>query len=38
MREFLNGEIDKMNIDEYDDTNTEESLKEIFSIADAICM
>lgn len=35
---FLNGEIEKMNIDEYADTKTEESLKEIFSVADAVCM
>lgn len=35
---FLSGEIEKMNIDEYDDTKTEESLKEIFSIADAVCI
>ena len=35
---FLNGEIEKMHIDEYPDTKTEESLKEIFSIADAVCM
>ena len=35
---FLNGEINKMHLDEYADTKTEESLKEIFSIADAICV
>lgn len=35
---FLNGEIEKMNIDEYADTKTAESLKEIFSIADVICV
>lgn len=35
---FLNGGIEKMHIDEYADTKTEESLKEIFSIADAICV
>lgn len=35
---FLNGEIEKMHLDEYADTKTEESLKEIFSIADAICI
>lgn len=34
---FLNGEIEQMHFDEYTDTKTEESLKEIFSIADAIC-
>lgn len=35
---FIRGEIDKMSIDEYDDTKTEESLNEIFSLADAIMM
>ena len=35
---FLNGEIEKMNIDEYPDTKTKETLKEIFSIVDAVCM
>lgn len=35
---FLNDEIEKMNIDEYPDTKTEETLKEIFSISDAVCM
>ena len=35
---FMRGEIDKMSIDEYDDTKTEESLNEIFSLADAIMM
>lgn len=34
---FLNGEIEQMHFDEYTGTKTEESLKEIFSIADAIC-
>jgi hypothetical protein len=33
---FLNGEIEKMVFDEYADTKTEESLKEILSITDAI--
>jgi hypothetical protein len=33
---FLNGEIEKMFFDEYADTKTEESLKEILSITDAI--
>ena len=35
---FLNGKIEKMHLNEYADTKTEESLKEIFSIADAVCM
>jgi len=34
---FLNGEIEQMHFDEYTGTKTEESLKEIFSIADVIC-
>lgn len=38
IQKFLNGEIEKMVLDEYKDTKTEESLKEIFSIADAICI
>ena len=33
---FMSGEIEKMSFDEYKDTNTAESLKEIFSLADAI--
>lgn len=35
---FLNGEIEKMCFNEYADTKTDEALKEIFSIADAVCM
>lgn len=35
---FLSGEIEKMQFDEYTDTKTEESLKEIFGIADAILL
>ena len=34
---FLNGEIEKMHLDEYADTKTAESLNEIFSLADAVC-
>ena len=34
---FLNGEIDKMTLDEYETSKTEENLKEIMSIADAVC-
>ena len=34
---FLSGEIEKMHIDEYADTKTDEALREVFSIADAIC-
>ena len=33
---FMRGEIEKMSFDEYKDTNTAESLEEIFSLADAI--
>ena len=35
---FLNGEIERMHLDEYADTKTNETLKEIFSIVDAVCM
>ena len=35
---FLSGDIERMALDEYSDTKTEESLEEIFEIADAICM
>lgn len=35
---FLDGEIENLHIDEYADTKTKESLKEIFHIADAVCM
>jgi len=34
---FLDGDIEKMHIDEYADTKTDEALREVFSIADAIC-
>lgn len=33
---FMRGEIDKMRIDEYDDTNTEQDLKKLLSMSDAI--
>ena len=35
---FLNGEIERMHFDEYVDTKTDEALREVFSIADAICV
>ena len=35
--QFLGGLIPKMTIDEYEATKTEENLKEVLSIADAIC-
>ena len=35
--QFLGGLIDKMTIDEYETTKTEENLKEVLSIADAVC-
>lgn len=34
--QFLNGDIEKMSIDEYPSSKTEESLKEIMDLADAI--
>lgn len=35
---FMNGQIDKMSIDEYESTKTKESLENIMSVADAICI
>ena len=35
--QFLDGLIPKMTIDEYETTKTEENLKEVLSIADAVC-
>lgn len=35
---FMRGEIEKMSFDEYKDTKTAESLKEILSLADAIML
>lgn len=34
--QFLAGEIEKMDIDEYSDTKTQETLNEIMSVADAV--
>ena len=36
IKKFMNGEIDKMSFDEFDDSNTQDALNEILSIADAI--
>lgn len=33
---FMRGEIDKMRIDEYDGTNTEQDLKKLLSMSNAI--
>lgn len=33
---FLDGDIEKMHLDEYADSNTADALKEVFSIADAV--
>lgn len=38
IEKFMNGEISKMAFDEYDDNNTSESLNEVLSLADAICV
>ena len=35
---FMNGNIEKMQLDEYAETKTEESLQELFGIADAVLM
>lgn len=38
IEKFMNGEISKMTFDEYDGNNTSESLNEVLSLADAICV
>lgn len=38
IEKFMHGEISKMAFDEYDDNNTSESLNEVLSLADAICV
>ncbi len=38
IEKFMNGEIDKMSIDEYESTKTDESLEHLMSVADAICI
>ena len=38
IQKFMNGEIDKMLFDEFDDSNTSEALDEILSLADAVCI
>lgn len=38
IEKFMNGEISKMAFDEYEDTKTKESLENLMSVADAICI
>lgn len=38
IEKFMNGEIDKMSFDEYEDTKTKESLENLMSVAEAICI
>lgn len=38
IEKFMNGQIDKMSFDEYEDTKTKESLESLMSVADAICI
>lgn len=38
IEKFMNGEIDKMLFDEFDDSNTSEAFDEILSLADAVCI
>lgn len=38
IKKFMNGEIDKMSIDEFDDTNTSKELEKVLSVADVICI
>jgi len=38
IEKFMNGHIDKMSFDEYEDTKTKESLENLMSVADAICI
>ena len=38
IEKFMNGEIDKMSFDEFDDTNTSKELEKVLSVADAICI
>lgn len=34
--DFMSGKIDKMSIDEFDETNTEENLDEVLQLVDAV--
>ena len=38
IKKFMNSEIDKMSIDEFDDTNTSKELEKVLSVADVICI
>ena len=38
IEKFMNGEIDKMSFDEFDDGSTANALDEVLSVADAICV
>lgn len=38
IEKFMNGEIDKMSFDEFDDTNTSKELEKVLSVADVICI
>ena len=38
IEKFMNGQIDKMSIDEYESTKTKESLENIMLVADAVCI
>ena len=37
IQKFMNGEIEKMSIDEYEDGATQRALEELFGIADMVC-
>ena len=37
IQKFMNGEIDKMSINEYEDGATQRTLEELFGIADMVC-
>lgn len=38
IEKFMNGEIDKMLFDEFDDSSTPDALNEVLSLADAVCV
>ena len=38
IEKFMNGEIDKMSFNEFDDGNTLDALNEVLSLADAVCI
>jgi len=37
IQKFMNGEIEKMSIDEYEEGATQRALEELFGIADMVC-